>query len=117
MNIDQPNSDHSNGIIATVENSQNPSQVVAIKYMPDEQAFVTSGIQSLFGEKEILMPAHLMVVDFQLMGTIVAAILEKLSLAQDMEGTFEYAAAFQVMDKKFTLNEYGDYVKLLADEG
>ena len=44
--IDNMSQDSTNGIIATIENKDNPSQVVAIKYLPDEKAFVTSGIQT-----------------------------------------------------------------------
>src|SRR4030042_1295471 len=77
--IDDSNLDSTDGIIATIENEDNPSQVIALKYLPGENAFVTSGIRTHFVEKEILIPAHLLVIDFQLMGAIVTAILEKLS--------------------------------------
>lgn len=103
------------GIVATIENGNDPSQVVAIKYLPDEQAFVTSGITSFFGEKEILMPAHLVIIDFQLMGTIVSAILEKLSTAVDMEQSFEYHPAFEVLGKKYKLTPHGNYMKLFSE--
>ncbi|SPD73658.1 conserved hypothetical protein [uncultured Desulfobacterium sp.] len=108
--------DDTNGIIATIENKDNPSQVIAIKYLPDEQAFVTSGIRSNFDEKEILMPAHLVVINFELMGSIVSSILEKISLAQEMETTFEYAPCFEVMDRIYTLRDYGQYMKLYVED-
>ncbi len=101
-----------NGIIATIENATNPSQVVAIKYLPNEQAFVTAGIFQHFGEKEILMPAHLVVIDFELMGTIISVILERLSHAQEMEQAFAYAPKFEVLGTKYTFQEFGDYMKL-----
>jgi hypothetical protein len=108
--------DSSNGIIATIENRDNPSQIIAIKYLPDEQAFVTSGIRANFDEKEILIPAYLVVIDFQLMGSIVSSILEKISQAKDMETTFEYASGFEVMDRLYTLRNYGQYMKLCAED-
>jgi len=110
------NANSTNGIIATIENKDNPSQLVAIKYLPDEQSFITSGIQEHFGEKEIIIPAHLVVIDLQLMGTIVSAILEKLSQTQEKETTFAYPPSFEVLDKKYTLTEYGNYMKLSVKE-
>ena len=53
-----------------------------------------------------------MVSDFQLIGTIVSAIMEKLSQARDMDSTFSYVRQFDVLDKTYTLEEYGGYVKL-----
>lgn len=73
------NLNDTDGIIANIENRKKPGQAVAIKYLRDQDAFVTSGIHAYFGEKEILIPAHLVALDFQLIGTIVSAILEKLS--------------------------------------
>ncbi len=113
---DHSNSDISEGIIATIANKDNPSQVVAVKYLPDEISFVTSGIQTYFGEKEIMIPAHLVVTDLQLIGAIVSSILEKLSQAQEKEGTFEYSPSFTALDKKYTLTEYGEYMKLIVDD-
>lgn len=113
---DQPNSDATQGIIATIENKDNPGQSISLKYISEENAFVTSGIQAHFGEKEILIPSHLVVINFELMGTIVSAILEKLSTAQDMESTFTYASNFEVLGKKYTMTEYGDYMRLVQEE-
>ncbi|MBW1851348.1 MAG: hypothetical protein JRJ15_07945 [Deltaproteobacteria bacterium] len=114
--IDNLSQDSTNGIIATIENKDNPSQVVAIKYLPDEKAFVTSGIQTHFREKEILIPAHLVVIDFQLIGAIVSGILEEISQAQEVESTFEYAPGFEVLDQKYSMTEYGEYMRLFEDE-
>ena len=113
---DQTDSDRTQDIIATIENKDNPEQSIALKYISDENAFVTSGIQTHFGEKEILIPSHLVVINFDLMGTIVSTILEKLSTAQDRESTFAYAPNFEVLGKKYTMTEYGDYMKLLEQE-
>ena len=102
----------SEDIVATIENQENPSQNIAIKYLREENAFVTSGIKAHFDEKEILVPAHLVIVDLQLIGTIVSAILEKLSQARDRESTFDYVPQFEVLDKTYTLEESGKYMKL-----
>ncbi len=110
---DNSHTDSTEGIIATIENKNNPSQSVSIKYLPDENSFVTSGIQVHFGEKEIMIPAHLVVIDLKLMGAIVSTILEKLSQAQEKEATFEYSPSFEVLDKKYRMTEYGEYMKLL----
>ncbi len=113
---DQSNPDSIEGIIATIENKNNPSQSIAIKYLSEEKAFVTSGIQTHFGEKEIMMPAHLIVINFDLMGAIVSSILEQLSTAKEMEATFEYSHKFEVMDKVYIMSEYGEYIKLEENE-
>ena len=71
----------SNDIIATIGNKEDQTQNIDIRYLSDENAFVTSGIKLHFGEREILIPSQLVLVDFQLIGAIVSAILEKLSQA------------------------------------
>ena len=116
MISDHTEFDSTNGIIATIENRNNPSQIIAIKYLPDEQAFVTSGISTNFYEKEILIPAHLLVVDFELMGTIISVILEEISLAHELETTFEYPPSFEVMDMTYLLTSHGEYMRLSVDE-
>lgn len=111
---DHPHSDGTEGIIATIENKDNPLQRIAVKYLADENAFVTSGIQTYFSEKEIMIPAYLVIADLHLIGAIVSSILEKISQAQDMETTFEYSPGFEVLDKKYTLTEHGEFMKLLV---
>lgn len=98
--------------IATIENEKNPTQSVAIQYLREENAFVTSGIKAHFDEKEILIPAYLVVMDLQRMGAIVSALLEKLSEAHDRESTFQYAPRLDALDKAYTLVEEGDYMRL-----
>lgn len=99
-------------IIATIENRENPGQIIAIKYAAEDNAFVSSGIRAQLGCQEILIPVHLVAVDFQLMGTIIAAILEKISSAHEMERTFHYPSRLEVMGKVYTMTEYGDYMKM-----
>ena len=110
------NLNDTDGIIATIENRKKPGQAVAIKYLRDQNAFVTSGIHAYFGEKEILIPAHLVALDFQLIGTIVSAILEKLSHALEMETTFDYEPRFEVLNKVYALKECGEYMELSVPE-
>jgi hypothetical protein len=110
------NLNDTDGIIATIENRDKPDQAVAIKYLRDQNAFVTSGIRTYFDEKEILIPAHLVAADFQLIGTIVSAILEKLSRAHEMETTFDYEPRFEVLDKVYALTECGEYMELSVAE-
>jgi len=113
---EQSDLDGTDGIIATIENKDDPSQSIGLKYLSSENAFVTSGIQTHFGEKEILIPSHLVVINFELMATIVSSILEKLSKAREMETSFEYAPTFAVMDKKYSMAEYGEFVKLVQED-
>jgi hypothetical protein len=106
----------SNDIIATIGNKEDPTQNIDIRYLKDENAFVTSGIKLHFDEKEILIPSQLVIVDFQLIGAIVSAILEKLSQARDMESTFDYVPRFNVLDKTYSLESCGEYMKLSVVE-
>ncbi len=99
-------------IVASIENQADPSQRVDIKYVQGDNAFVTHGIYTQFAEKEISIPGHLVVMDFQLMGAIVSEILEKLSQAREGETTFEYASRLQVLDKVYSLEDGGEYMML-----
>lgn len=101
-------------VIATIENKGNPNQVIAIKYLPNENAFVTDGIATNLGEKEILMPVHLIAKDLDLIGTIVSAVLEKISQAHENDMSFEYPSRFEVMDSVYAFTEQGGYMKLEA---
>jgi hypothetical protein len=102
------------GIIGTIQNSRNPEQAIVIKYLKEENAFVTSGIEAQLGVKDILIPAHHLAMDFQLIGAIISTILEKISQAYDKDSTFDYVAKFEVLDKVYSLTEYGEYMKLDA---
>ena len=99
-------------IVGTIENQSDPSQRIDILYVQEDNVFVTQGIQTHFAEKEISIPSHLVVIDFQLMGIIVSEILEKLSQARDGETTFEYAPQLQVLDKRYSLEDEGEYMML-----
>lgn len=101
-------------VIATIENKDNPDQVIAVKYLRDENAFVTDGIQANLGEREILMPAHLIARDLGLIGTIVSAVLEKISQAHEKDMPFEYVSQFEVMESVYAFTEHGEYMKLEA---
>lgn len=99
-------------MVAAIQNEKNPAQRIEIHYVREENAFVTSGIRMYFDEREILIPAYLVVMDLRRMGAIVSAIVEKLSEAHDRESTFQYAPAFDALDKRYTLAPYGEYIKL-----
>jgi len=108
----QNDSEDSNRIIGTISNKNNPKQTIAIKYLRQENAFVTSGIKKYLGTKEILAPVYLVATDFELIGTIISAILEKISVAREADATFQYAQSFEVLGKLYTLSNYAEYVKL-----
>jgi hypothetical protein len=103
--------DH-NQVMATITNRQNPEQSVKIKYLRAENAFVTSGIQAYLGMKEILVPVHLVAADFQLIGAIISAILERISLARETNASFAFANRFEVLGRTYRLAESGEYMKL-----
>jgi len=98
--------------IGTIKNEMNPSQNVDIKYLRQENAFVTSGIHDHFLEKEILIPVQMVMTDFDLVGAIISVVLEKISVASEKDGLFDYSPAFEVLDKKYIFQEDGDYMKL-----
>ena len=98
--------------IATFKNSVSPGQNVDIVYLREENAFLTVGISKFFAEKEIFIPAYLVVSDFQLIGAIVSSILEKLSQMCDSDGQFSYASRLEVMGQQFSLTEKEKYMVL-----
>ena len=99
-------------IIATITNTANPSQVVSIKYLRSESAFCTSGIRACLGIKEILIPVYMVAKDVQLIGSIISAILERISRAEETGSAFAYAERFEVLGKHYTLSEEDEYMKL-----
>ncbi len=103
-------------IIASIENQADSRQRIDIRYVRGDNVFVTRGIQAQFAEKEISIPGHLVVMDFQLIGVIISEILEKLSRAKDGETTFEYASLLHVLDKVYRLEDGGEYMVLSAVE-
>ena len=109
---DTTGQDSTETVIATVENKDNPNQVIAIKYLRKENAFVTDGIHANLGEKEILMPVHLIAKDLEMMGAILSAILEKISQAHEKDLPFEYVSQFEVMGTLYSLKEQGGYIRL-----
>jgi hypothetical protein len=105
-------SDSQDRIIATITNTANPSQVISIKYLRSESAFCTSGIRAFLGLKEILIPVYLVEKDFQLIGSIVSAILERISQAAETGTDFVYAERFEALGKQYTLSKEGEFMKL-----
>ncbi len=103
--------------IATIENSKNSSQVVHLLYLKNENAFVTFGIQEHFAEMELMIPAYLLVKDFQLMGSIISAILERISDAKDRSSIFEYEPRFKVLEATYSLSQYKGFMLLEPLEG
>jgi hypothetical protein len=108
----QMEADSHHDVIATINNANNPDQVVVIRYLKSVNGFVTEGIERIFGAKDLLIPAHLAIPEFELIGTIVSAILEKLSQAEDLGLEFCYAPVFEVLGRSYTLTEEGRYMKL-----
>ena len=109
---DTTDQDNRETVIATIENKDNPNQVIAIKYLRAENAFVTDGIHANLGEKEILMPVHLVAKDLEMIGAILSAILEKISHAHEMDLPFEYGSQFEVLGTRYGLKDQGDYIRL-----
>ncbi len=99
-------------VIATIQNQQNPDQAVDLVYVPGENGFATSGIHPHFDLPEILIPAHLVAQDLQLIGAIVSAVLERISQASEKDGAFEYASRFEVMGREYTFTSHGTFMKL-----
>ena len=99
-------------VIGTLTNRWSPGEGIKIIYLRSENAFCTSGIRSFLNMKEILIPVYLVANDFELVGAIISAILERMSVAKETEVPFEYARRFEVMDRAYTLTESGDFMKL-----
>jgi hypothetical protein len=113
---DENGLDLEHAVVGTIQNRNNPQQIIAIKYLRPENAFVTSGIRAFFGIREVLIPVFMAVSDFQLMGAIVSAILERISIADDAGLEFSYAQGFSVLDRNYTLKARGESVELMYDQ-
>ncbi len=100
------------GVIASIRNSHNSSQVIEITYLQEENGFATSGIRRHFDEREILIPAYLVVKDIRLMGAIVSAILERLSQAQEAGIPFTFTSHFEVLGQNYEMRSRGEYLVL-----
>jgi hypothetical protein len=103
--------------IASIENSRNPSQIIYLVYLRSENAFVTCGIQEHFAELELMIPAYLIMNDFQLVGSIISAILERLSEAKEKGGVFMYEPRFSVLDVTYSLAQYKGFMLMEPVEG
>lgn len=99
-------------VIGTIENRVDPGQSVDILYWQEQNAFVTSGIAAWFAEREILVPAHLVIGDLELVGAIISTILERLSAASEGEGVFQYTPRMEVLGEIYAMTPYQDYMKL-----
>ena len=99
-------------IIATIKNQENPAQEVDILYIARENGFATSGIMEHFGLREILIPAYMVIKDIELIGSIIAVILEEISQAHESEGVFQYSPHLEVMGRDYTMRRSGDYMML-----
>jgi hypothetical protein len=102
-------------VIASISNSTNPDQSVDLVYLPGENGFATSGISANFDLPEILIPVHLVARDLQLIGSIVSAILERISRACEKDAVFEYASRFRVMGREYTFTPQGRYMRMDAE--
>ncbi|MFO7786072.1 MAG: hypothetical protein ACQET7_00945 [Thermodesulfobacteriota bacterium] len=102
-------------VIGSINNRDNPDQTIDLVYVSEENGFATSGIRTNFDLPEILVPAHLVAQDLQLMGTIVSAILERISRACEKDAVFQYASRFEVMGREYTFTPHGPYMRMDAD--
>lgn len=102
-------------VIASINNRNNPDQSIDLVYLSGENGFATSGIRANFDLPEILIPAHMVAMDLQLIGAIVSAILERISRACEKDAVFEYASRFEAMGREYTFSPHGPYMKLEAE--
>ncbi len=99
-------------IIASINNGEDPEEVVHILYVPSKNAFLTSGISRLFGKKEIMVPAYMVVKDLELIGAIISVILEDLTQARERNLAFNYGSGFELFGRKYILTERSDCMEL-----
>ncbi len=102
-------------VIASINNRINPDQSIDLVYLSGENGFATSGIRANFDLPEILIPAHMVARDLQLVGAIVSAILERISLACEKDAVFEYASRFEVLGREYTFTPQGSYMRMDVD--
>jgi len=103
-------------IIATIRNSRNEGEKVNIVYLPSFNSFITDGIHAIFGQKEILIPAYMVLKELDLVGEIVSTILEDMSLSQEHGEDFRFTDHFELMGKKYKIEEKELWVDLVEQK-
>jgi hypothetical protein len=102
--------------IAEIKNRHREDEIVHILYVPSFNAFITEGIHDIFGLKEILIPAYMVVKDLELIGSIISIILEDMSVAREQNDSFKFTKKFELMGKCYVMEEKELYVELLEEK-
>ena len=103
-------------IVATIANQKNPAQVIEIIHQPEKGRFVTRGISTHFGLKDIAVPQSLMIPAIQELTSALSYLLERIATADDLKLPFRYEPEFRLDDTKYILEESGDFMMLTREE-
>ncbi len=99
-------------VIASIANERKPGQVVEVVHLPDKQLFVTRGISSHFGLKEVAVSQGLMLAEIGEMTGVISYLLERIATAADLNLPFRYDPEFDVNGKWYGLEDNGSFMLL-----
>jgi hypothetical protein len=106
--------EHDNLVLLKIQNRDRPDQLI---YLIREQAtgyFVTSGLRSLFGVKEIRIATADLIEALQQYAKVLAFLLESMSRAEELNLPYGYQNQFEFEGRRYSLHEEGAYRVLKA---
>ena len=99
-------------VIASIANERKPGQVVEVVHLPDKQLFVTRGVLTHFGLKEVAVPQGLMLADIGEMTGVISYLLERIATASELNLPFRYDPEFDVNGRWYRLEDNGSFMLL-----
>jgi len=103
-------------VIAAIANDRKPGQLVEVVHLPDKEIFITRGIRTHFGLKEVAVPQGLMLAGIGAMTVVLSYLLERIATASDLNLPFRYDPEFDVSGTWFHLEDGGNYMVLTRTE-
>lgn len=110
------NYEYEDKIIAKIENRLNKDQFVNLVYLPSLNAFITDGIYEMFGHKEILVPAYMVVKDIELVGAIISIVLEEMTVCSEKGTEYRAVEKFELFGSKYVLIENPLFYELTEEK-
>ncbi|MFP3869276.1 MAG: hypothetical protein ACLFVT_00150 [Syntrophobacteria bacterium] len=103
-------------VLATIANQKDPTQVVEIVHLAEKAIFVTRGLTAYFKVKEIAVPQNLMLSEINEISRVLSWLLERIATAGDLNLSFRYEPEFEVNNRRYSLQESGDYMVLTRND-
>lgn len=103
-------------VIAKIENRLNKNQFVNLVYLPSMNSFITDGIYEMFGYKEILVPAYMVIKDIELVGAIISTLLEDMTVCFEKGLAYKGVGKFELFGSRYTLDERDLFYELTEEK-